>query len=181
MKNTNKIIKTSQKRSKMVSDRFSLFSYDRGQQGPDLPTYLAWNHFVLGVLFFVWACFRRARHPPTIWTIDFSWNGLIFVVQTSRYHQNDRNFEPDPFLRSRRSKNGQNWPKTMFFNKKSIFVRSAPIRLSRPPPPRTGLPRPGWARPGHSRIGLAKGSQDFYMEQFYCKNLSRIKFLWPYV
>ena len=60
-----------------------------------------------------------------------------------------QNFEPDPFLRSRRPQNDQNRSKTVFFNKKLIFVEVGPssmLRLS---------VRPGLAGPGPARPGLA--------------------------
>ena len=113
---------------RMLGDRFLIVLLWPGAKG-SRPTHLpGLKAFCLGVLFSVWAKVRRARHPPTLWTIHFSWNGLIFVVQTSGYHQNDRNFEPDPFLRSRRSEMNQKWHKTTFFNKKSIFVEVGPCQ-----------------------------------------------------
>ena len=45
---------------------FLLFYYDRGQKGPDLPTYLAWNHSVWVFCFlFVLSFVARATHPPS--------------------------------------------------------------------------------------------------------------------
>ena len=45
---------------------------------------------------------------------------------TWNWHHSMRNFEPDPFMRSRRSRNGQNKHKTAFSNKKLIFVEVGP-------------------------------------------------------
>ena len=56
-------------------------------------------------------------------------NSLVLGFQTSQYHHFNWNFEPDPFFRSRRLQNGQNRPETAFFNKKLIFVESAPVRI----------------------------------------------------
>ena len=53
-------------------------------------------------------------------------NGFIFDFQTSQQYHSTRNFEPDPFLRSRRSQIDQNRPKTAFFIKKSIFGEVGP-------------------------------------------------------
>ena len=57
---------------------------------------------------------------------DLSRNSFNFILQTSRRVYPMQNFEPDPFLRSRRPQNDQNRPKNQFFNKKSIFVEVGP-------------------------------------------------------
>ena len=45
---------------------FLLFYYDRGQKGPDLPTYLAWKHSVWVFCFLFGLSFvARATHPPS--------------------------------------------------------------------------------------------------------------------
>ena len=72
---------------------------------------------------------------------DLSGNSFNFDLQTSRRVYPMQNFEPDPFLRSRRSRNGQNRAKTQFFAKKYVF------RGGRPSYPYPGLftgpgPRP---------------------------------------
>ena len=83
-----------------------------------------------------------------------SWNHFNFELRTSRNRHSTRNFEPDPFLRSRRSRNAQNWPESAFFNKKCIFVEVGPFQNTF----NFSQARP-WAGPkaSQARLGASKG------------------------
>ena len=93
-----------------------------GAKGSRPPPPPGLKRFCLGCVCFCLGLLSLPALTAPFRTIDFPWNGFIFDFQTSRYHHFNRNFEPDPFLRSRRSQNGQNRAKNAFVDKKLIFL-----------------------------------------------------------
>ena len=53
----------------------------------------------------------------------------MFILQTSRYYIPAQNFEPDPILRSRRSRNTQTKLKTAFFKERKTSWIWGPSRM----------------------------------------------------
>ena len=95
-------------------------------------------------------------------TTDLSQNSFNFDLQTSHQVYPTQNFEPDPFLTSRRSRNDQNWPKILFSIK-------ADFRGGQPLPVCSGLITTmamavAVIRPGYSYRGQPPRKSFFFMK-----------------
>ena len=92
-----------------------------------------WGGWLMGLLHFFYACqkdepkkrMQKGVESQICHEMDLfsSYRGLDTTHITVT-----RNFEPDPFLTSRRSRNGQKLPKTTFFNKKLCGQKSCSER-----------------------------------------------------
>ena len=122
-----------------------------------------------------WSVARRCIHKMYNFT-DLPRNVFILWILTYFYHFQNRNFEPDPFLRSWRSENGQNRSKIDLKQRVSIKSKFLPGRprfkppARPPPPPDRGLPatrpRPNY-RPWAENMPFKKNIETLGRKKYF--------------